>query len=91
MTTTTTSLKEQIMIQAVAAKASGKGLTFFAARYAYVGIPVEIHEDYIVLDGAALPFETGEFSSNQWTRLEKFPSGTWTIMMAAIESFGKMK
>lgn len=84
-------LAERIKVEAVAARVAGKGLFFYGARYAYVGNPVEIGEKHVVLEGAALPFDTGEFSNAKWGNLEKFPKGRWTILIDAMESFGIMK
>jgi hypothetical protein len=85
------SLVEEIVMQDSFAKVEGKDLVFFCARYAYCGHILKINEDYVVLEGAKLPFETGEFNTKEWKSIDKFPNGRWSVMLAAVESFGILK
>ena len=88
---TITSKADHIMALAVQAKIKGIGVFFFAARYAYVGNPIEVGDGYVVLDNAAIPFSTGEFANAKYSELEKMPHGQWTVFLDAVESCGLMK
>lgn len=69
----------------------GQKVLLFCARYIYCGVLEEIHETCVILSGASIVFETGEFNSPTYQDEQKLHTDRWHVQRLAIESFGLSK
>lgn len=69
-----------------------KTITVYCSAYIYTGKLVGVNDTCLELSGARIVYDTGSFTTKDWTTSEKFPGdGQWFIQMSAIESFGILK
>ena len=68
----------------------GKRVTFWGMNYIYTGKLVGVNDADVLLDDAAIVYETGEFSSKEWKDAQKLPFPIY-IRLAAIEAYGELK
>jgi len=88
------SMKKVVQVQVV----EGEGLaallnqriTLFCTRYIYTGQLVGINDDCVLLEDAAIVYETGPLSNAEWSTVEALP-GPWYVQLQSIESFGVLK
>lgn len=71
-------------------KLIGERVTLFCANYIYTGKLVGVNESCVLLNDAAIVYETGSLSDSNWKDAQKLPS-SWYVQMTAIESFGILK
>ena len=58
----------------------GKRVTLFCAAYIYTGKLVGINETCVKLEDAAIVYETGPFTSNEWKDAQKIPN-SWYVRL----------
>jgi len=68
----------------------GQRVTLMCMNYFYTGKLVSVNDKYVKLDDAAIVYETGPFSDNEWKDVQKLPNAVY-VMAAAIESFMVLK
>ena len=68
----------------------GQRVTLFCMNYIYTGKLAMIGETCVMLEDAAIVYETGPFSSKDWKDAQPLPHD-WHVSTAAIESFGILK
>jgi hypothetical protein len=65
-----------------------KQVLVFCLNYIYTGKLAGVNTTCILLEGASIVYETGAFSSKQFTDAQKVPSSLY-IQTSAIESFSE--
>lgn len=65
-------------------------VTLFCMNYIYTGTLTGMNSDCVLLEDAAVVYETGAFTEKQWKDAQKLPN-KWYVRIAAIESFGVLK
>jgi hypothetical protein len=68
----------------------GKRITFFCMNYIYTGNLVGVNDSCVLLEDAAIVYETGPFTSKDWKDAQKLPFPLY-IQTASIEAFGELK
>ena len=68
----------------------GEVVTVFCVNYIYTGKLVGVNSSCILLEDAAIVYETGDFTTKAWKDAQKLPR-PWYIMVSSIESFGVLK
>jgi hypothetical protein len=68
----------------------GERITLFFANYIYTGKLAGINDTCVLLEDAAIVYETGEFTEKVWKDAQKLP-GNWYVQVSYIESFGALK
>ncbi len=68
----------------------GERATLFCLNYIYTGKLVGVNDSFIMLEDAAIVYETGDFKTKDWKDAQPLP-GPWYVQRGAIESFGKLK
>jgi len=68
----------------------GKRVTLFCGVYIYTGTLVGVNDSCVKLSGAAVVYETGAFSNEDWKDAQNLPKD-WYVTIASIESFGELK
>lgn len=68
----------------------GERVTLFCLNYIYTGKLAGVNESCVLLEDAAIVYETGEFTDKAWKDAQKLP-GNWYVQIGAIESFGVLK
>lgn len=71
-------------------KLIGERITIFCANYIYTGKLVGVNETCVLLNEAAIVYETGPFAESAWKDAQKLPS-SWYVATASIESWGILK
>ena len=71
-------------------KLLGEKLTLFCLNYIYTGVLTGVNDTCVLLDDAAIVYETGSFTDRAWKDAQKL-SGQWYVQISAIESFGVLK
>lgn len=71
-------------------KLLGERVTLFCLNYIYTGMLVGINDTCVLLESAAIVYETGPLNSKEWKDAQGLPHD-WYVMRSAIESFGKLK
>ena len=71
-------------------KLMGERVTLFCCRYIYTGKLTGVNETCVLLEDAAIVYETGGFDSKDWGDKQDLPKD-WYVQMASIESFGLLK
>jgi hypothetical protein len=71
-------------------KLLGERVTLFCMNYIYTGKLVGVNDTCVLLEDAAIVYETGAFVDKQWKDAQKLP-GEWYVQMGTIESFGILK
>lgn len=87
-------MKKLVAVQEVAGEGLeqllGERITLFCARYIYTGKLVGINATCVLLEEAAIVYETGNLSDKRWSIAENLPNN-WYVQTQAIESFGLLK
>ena len=68
----------------------GQRITVWCINYIYTGKLTGINDDCILLEDAAIVYETGSFDENGWKDAQSLPHPVY-IMLAAIESYMVLK
>lgn len=68
----------------------GNRVTLFCMNYFYTGKLASVNDTCVLLEDAAVVFETGAFSDKDWKDAQKLPN-SWYVQTSAIESFGILK
>jgi hypothetical protein len=71
-------------------KLIGERITVFCANYIYTGKLIGVNETCILLEDAAIVYETGSLSDKSWKDAQKLPNN-WYVQCSSIESFGLLK
>lgn len=68
----------------------GERVTLFCLNYIYTGKLTGVNDTYVLLEDAAIVFETGAFDANAWKDAQTLPY-KWHVQLTAIESYGVLK
>lgn len=68
----------------------GERVTLFCLNYIYTGKLTGVNKSCVLLEDAAIVYETGELDSKSWKDAQKLPH-QWYVQTGAIESFGILK
>jgi hypothetical protein len=69
----------------------GERITIFCAVYIYTGRLIGVNDTCVLLEDAAIVYETGPLSDKScWKDAQKLPN-QWYIARGMIESFGILK
>ena len=68
----------------------GERVTLFCMNYIYTGKLAGVNESCVLLEDAAIVYETGELNTKAWKDAQALP-GPWYVQIGAIESFGILK
>jgi hypothetical protein len=68
----------------------GQRVTLFCLNYIYTGTLAGVNTTCVLLEDAAIVYETGELNTKTWKDAQKLPNN-WYVQTAAIESFGVLK
>jgi hypothetical protein len=71
-------------------KLMGERVTLFCVNYIYTGKLVGVNDTCVLLEDAAIVYETGSFTEKNWKDAQSLPSD-WYVSLSAIESFGILK
>ena len=71
-------------------KLLGERVTLFCLNYIYTGTLAGVNESCVLLQDAAIVYETGAFTDKVWKDAQKVP-GDWYVQLGCIESFGVLK
>ena len=69
----------------------GERVTLFCANYIYTGKLVGVNATCVMLEDAAIVYETGSFTDTNWKDAQNLGKNPWYVQTSAIESFGKLK
>ena len=68
----------------------GENVLLMCANYFYAGKLIGVNDSCVLLDGAKIVYDTGEWTAKDWQSAES-PSAQWYVQTAFIESFGRAK
>lgn len=68
----------------------GERVTLFCLNYIYTGKLTGVNESCVLLEDAAIVYETGPLLDKTWKDAQKLP-GPWYVQIGCIESFGVLK
>ena len=68
----------------------GERVTLFCLNYIYTGTLAGVNDSCVLLEKAAVVYETGSFGDKAWKDAQPLP-GDWYVQIGAIESFGFLK
>jgi hypothetical protein len=68
----------------------GARVTLFCMNYIYTGKLAGVAEDHLLLEEAAIVYETGAFSDTKWKDAQPLPHA-WRVQISAVESWGVIK
>jgi hypothetical protein len=71
-------------------KLMGERVTLFCLNYIYTGKLSGVNETCVLLEDAAIVYETGSLTDGKWKDAQKLPND-WYVQLGAIESFGVFK
>ena len=71
-------------------KLLGERVTLFCLNYIYTGKLMGVNTSCVLLEDAAIVYETGELTSKGWKDAQKLPNA-WYVQLCCIESFGVLK
>jgi hypothetical protein len=71
-------------------KLLGERVTLFCINYIYTGKLAGVNDTCVLLTDAAIVYETGELTSENWSDAQRLPHD-WYVQLAAVESFGILK
>ena len=71
-------------------KLLGETVTIFCASYIYTGTLIGVNDTCVLLEDAAIVYETGPLNEKKWGDAQALPNN-WYIQMGMIESFGILK
>lgn len=67
-------------------KLMGERVTLFCCNYIYTGKLTGVNETCVLLEDAAIVYETGAFSDAKWKDAQALPQPVY-VMLSAVESF----
>ena len=68
----------------------GETVTLFCMNYFYTGELVGVNDSCVKLDNPKIVYETGEWSSKDWSDAQSLPNSLY-VQVSSIEAFGVMK
>jgi len=68
----------------------GERVTLFCVNYIYTGKLTGVNKTCVLLEDAAIVYETGELTGLDWKDAQNLPNN-WYVKRHAIESFGMLK
>lgn len=68
----------------------GRRITLFCCNYIYTGTLAGVNSSCVLLENAAIVYETGPLLDKAWKDAQKLPH-SWYVQVSAIESFGELK
>lgn len=68
----------------------GERLTLYCANYIYTGRLVGVNTTYLLLEDAAIVYETGPLGDKTWKDAQSLPN-SWRVQIGAVESWGLLK
>ena len=68
----------------------GERVTLYCLNYIYTGLLAGVNETCVLLENAAIVYETGPYTDKKWKDAQKLPN-CWYVQREAIESFGVLK
>ena len=68
----------------------GERVTLFCLNYIYTGKLIGVNSSCLLLEDAAVVYETGSFSDKMWKDAQKLPNN-WYVQVSAVESYGVLK
>jgi len=68
----------------------GKRVTLFCMNYIYTGNLTGVNDTCVLLEDAAIVYETGPFTTKEWKDAQALPAPIY-VQVAAIEAFGELK
>ena len=71
-------------------KLMGERVTFFGMNYIYTGKLTGVNDTCVLLEDAAIVYETGAFSDKDWADAQTLPRPVY-VMLSAIEAFMVLK
>lgn len=71
-------------------KLLGERVTLFCLNYIYTGKLIGVNATCVLLESAAIVYETGELTDKKWKDAQSLPN-QWYVQLGAIESFGILK
>lgn len=71
-------------------KLLGERITLFCLNYIYTGKLIGVNASCVLLENAAIVYETGELTDKKWKDAQALPN-QWYVQLGAIESFGVLK
>ena len=71
-------------------KLLGARVTLFCGNYIYTGKLIGVNTACVLLQDAAIVYETGPLTTKEWKDAQKLP-GDWYVQLAWVESFGVLK
>ena len=69
----------------------GENVLLMCANYFYTGKLTGMTQTCAELESPAIVYETGEWSSKQYSNVQKLHTTKWYVCINAIESFGISK
>ena len=72
-------------------KLMGEKVTLMCNAYFYTGKLIGVNTDCVLLQDPAIIYETGEWSSKDWSDAQKLPTDALYVQIGHIESFGVLK
>lgn len=67
-------------------KLMGERVTLFCVNYIYTGKLTGVNDICVLLEDAAIVYETGAFSDPKWKDAQALPQPLY-VMLSAVESF----
>jgi len=67
-------------------KLMGERVTLFGLNYIYTGKLVGVNDTCVLLEDAAIVYETGGFTDAKWKDAQALPQPVY-VMLSAVESF----
>lgn len=71
-------------------KLLGERVTLFCLNYIYTGKLMGVNDSCVLLQDAAIVYETGSLNDKTWKDAQALPHD-WYVQRHAIESFGILK
>ena len=68
----------------------GQRVTLFCLNYIYTGKLAGVNETCVLLEDAAIVYETGAFNEKNWKDAQSLPKPVY-VMLRCIESFMELK
>jgi hypothetical protein len=68
----------------------GENVILMCANYFYHGKLAGVNDTCVLLEGARIVYDTGEWAAKDWATAESLP-GPWYVQTAFIESYGRAK
>lgn len=68
----------------------GERITLFCLNYIYTGRLVGVNTVYLLLEEAAIVYETGPLGDKTWKDAQPLPNA-WRVQIGTVESWGLLK